>query len=192
MIVMKKILIVFFITLSNIVSINAQQTVGGVTLPKKIMIGGTVLDLNGAGVREKLWIDMYACGLYVLKKSNDENVIINNNEHTAIKIQIISSLITSKKMAAAVEEGFKKSTDGKTKSIRKRINQFKEVFAEEEIKQGDVYDIIYVPKKGTVIFKNGKLKPIIEGLDFKKALIGIWLGDQPADKELKKNLLNKK
>jgi hypothetical protein len=189
---MKKILITLFITITCIVFVNAQQTVGGVTMPRKVMIGKTVLNLNGAGVREKLWIDMYACGLYIIKKTNDENVIINNDEHTAIKIQIISSLITSKKMIAAVEDGFKKSTGGKTKPLRKRINQFKEVFSKEEIKQGDIYDIVYVPKKGTVIFKNGKLMPIIEGLDFKIALIGIWLGNEPADKELKKNLLNKK
>ena len=133
---------------------------------------------------------MYACGLYIIKKSNDENAIINNDEHTAIKIQIISSLITSKKMVAAVEEGFEKSTNGKTKDLRKRIDQFKEVFSKEEIKKGDIYDIIYVPKKGTVIFKNGKIMPIIEGLDFKTALFGIWLGKDPADKDLKEALLS--
>jgi len=186
---MKKIIVVFFVSLTSLVFVNAQQTVGGVTMPKKVMIGKTILSLNGAGVREKYWINMYACGLYLNKKMTDEKLIINAVEHAAIKIQIISSLITSKKMIEAVEEGFEKSTGGKTKPFRKRIDQFKEVFSKEEIKQGDIYDIIYVPDKGTVIFKNGKIMPIIEGLDFKKALLGIWLGSDPADKELKKGLL---
>jgi hypothetical protein len=32
---------------------------------------------------------------------------------------------------------------------------------------------------------------VIEGLDFKKALYGIWLGDKPVQKELKAMMLTK-
>ena len=98
---MKKIIVVLFVLLTSLVFVNAQQTVGGVTMPKKVMIGKTILSLNGAGVREKYWINMYACGLYLNKKMTDEKLIINADEHAAIKIQIISSLITSKKMIEA-------------------------------------------------------------------------------------------
>lgn len=160
-------------------------------MPKKVMIGKTILNLNGAGVREKFWMDMYACALYVKKNTSDAGQIINADEHASIKIQIISSLISSKKMVDAVEEGFKKSTNDKTKPIRKQIDMFEAVFSKEEIKEGDIYDIVYVPEKGVVIFKNGKIQPIIEGLDFKIALFGIWLGDKPADDDLKEALLGK-
>ena len=34
-----------------------------------------------------------------------------------------------------------------------------------------------------------KKKGVIEGYDFKKALFGIWLGDNPADEGLKEGLL---
>jgi len=186
---MKKLIILTIITLTFVGTNTAQKTVGGVTIPQKIMIGGTVLKLNGAGVREKFFMDMYACGLYVLTKTNKAEDVINSEKHTAIKIQIISGLITSKKMTDAVEDGFKNATNGKTKPIRKEIDDFKKVFSKEEIKKGDIYDIIYVPSKGTVIFKNGKIQPIIKGQEFKKALFGIWLSDKPADKDLKKDLL---
>ncbi|PCJ25972.1 MAG: chalcone isomerase [Flavobacteriales bacterium] len=188
---MKNLLILIIVTLTQIGIINAQKTVGGVPMPKKVMIGKTVLSLKGAGVREKLWMDMYACALYLKNNTNSASEIINRDEHTAIKIQIISSLITSKKMTSAIEDGFKNATDGKTKAIRKEINEFKKVFSKEEIQKKDIYDIIYVPNKGTVIFKNGKIQPIIKGLTFKKALFGIWLGDKPADKDLKKDLLGR-
>ncbi|HLU85349.1 MAG TPA: chalcone isomerase family protein, partial [Vicingaceae bacterium] len=59
----------------------------------------------------------------------------------------------------------------------------------DEIKKGDIYDIFYVPNKATLVVKNGKLMAKIEGLDFKKALFGIWLCDKPADKNLKDDLL---
>ncbi len=39
------------------------------------------------------------------------------------------------------------------------------------------------------MFINGISRAVIAGLDFKKALFGIWLCDQPADKNLKKKLL---
>lgn len=188
---MKKLILISTIILIQIGSISAQKTVGGVTLPKKVMIGKTVMALNGAGVREKFWIDMYACGLYLKKKSSSAKEIINANEHSSLKIQIISGLISSKKMTDAVEEGFKNSAKGNIKDLRKRIDQFKLVFSKEEIQKGDVYDIIYVPSRGVLILKNGKGHPLIEGLDFKKALFAIWIGDKPADKDLKISLLGK-
>jgi hypothetical protein len=186
---MKNLLIILILITSNIGISYAQMTVGGVTMPKRVMIGKTTLTLNGAGVREKIWIDLYACGLYLKKKNTDANSIIDADEHMSIKIQIISSLITSDKMIEAVDEGFKKSIPKQDESLKEKIKSFKNVFAKEEIKQGDIYDIVYVPEKGTVIFKNGKIQPIIEGLDFKKALFSIWFGSNPADKGLKTELL---
>ena len=188
---MKKLIVLLIITASQFGIANAQKTIGGVTIPKKIMIGKTVLELNGAGVREKFFMDMYACGIYVLQKTTNAQNIIEKDKHTAIKIHIISGLITSKKMTDAVEEGFKKSTGGKTKPIRKEIDALKKVFSKEEIQKEDIYDIIYVPSKGTVIFKNGKIQPIIKGLAFKQALFGIWLGNKPVDKDLRNDLLSK-
>ena len=39
------------------------------------------------------------------------------------------------------------------------------------------------------VYKDGKEVGMIEGLDFKKALFGIWLGAKPADKGLKNEML---
>jgi len=61
----------------------------------------------------------------------------------------------------------------------------------EEIKKGDVFDIVNVPGKGVVVSKNGKEKGVIDGADFKKALFGIWLSGKPADKNLKEAMLGK-
>ena len=44
---------------------------------------------------------------------------------------------------------------------------------------------------GVIVNKNGKLLTTIRGLEFKKALFGIWLGEKPADKNLKKGMLGK-
>ena len=189
---MKKLLFILTLILISIPSVYSQKTISGVTMPRKMMVGKTVLQLNGAGVREKMWIDLYVCGLYVKTKTTNAQNIIDSKEHCAIKIQIVSSLITSKKMSDAVEDCFKNSMGKPTKEMRTKIDNFKSIFADDEIKQGDIYDIVYIPSKGVVVFKNGKIQPIIEGYEFKKALFAIWLGDKPADDDLKDDLLGKK
>lgn len=87
----------------------------------------------------------------------------------------------------AVEEGFKKSTGGKQADYKNKIDKFKKAFS-EEIKKGDVFDIVYTGEKN-FIYKNNTLKAEAEGLDFKKAVFGIWLGKEPADSDLKDGML---
>jgi hypothetical protein len=49
--------------------------------------------------------------------------------------------------------------------------------------------IDYLPGSGTRITVNGAAKGTIAGEDFNRALLRIWLGDNPADSDLKKGLL---
>lgn len=185
---MKK-LILLLLIISSTQLTKAQLTISGVVLPKKVMVGETTLELNGGGVRSKYLMDMYVVGLYLKTKSKDGKKIIEENEYASIKIQIVSSLITSEKMIAAVKEGFDNSTHKNTTAIQKEIDEFIAAF-KDEIKKGDVFDIFYVPSKSTtMVIKNGKVKAKIEGFEFKKALLGIWLSDKPADKKLKEGLL---
>jgi hypothetical protein len=88
----------------------------------------------------------------------------------------------------AVNEGFKKSNYGNVSKdqILKFCNSFK-----EEFKLGDKIQLRYHPQNGLVIERNGDEIGMIRGLDFKKALFGIWLGSQPADSNLKSKLLGK-
>ena len=166
----------------------AQKKVGGVTLPASETYGEYTMKLNGAGVREKLWIDLYAGGLYLTNPSNNAKEVMNADEAMAVKLQIVSKLISSDKMIEAVEEGFENATDGNTSALDSRIKKFIGFF-KEEISKGDVFDITYQPGKGVVAYKNGKEKGTIEGMDFKKALFGIWLSNDPADDDLKEAML---
>ncbi|MCK5734042.1 MAG: chalcone isomerase family protein, partial [Candidatus Latescibacteria bacterium] len=61
----------------------------------------------------------------------------------------------------------------------------------DKINKNDVYDLIYIPGKGTEVHKNEKFYSLTEGLPFKQALFGIWLCENPAQKSLKKEMLGK-
>lgn len=169
---------------------GAQLQVSGVNVALVYKSSDQALILNGAGTRVKYFMDMYVGALYLKSKSQDATAIQNADESMCMQLQMVSSLITSEKMNTAVDEGFEKSAGGNLPALHSRINQFKAVFS-EKINKGDTYNLLYEKGKGTLVYKNGKLAASISGLDFKKALFGIWLCDKPADAGLKKALLGK-
>ncbi|MCU4188223.1 chalcone isomerase family protein [Flavobacterium sp. HXWNR29] len=187
---MKKQIITFLVLIATTLTVNAQKTVSGVKVDEKLSLEGQSLVLNGAGTREKMWIDLYVGSLYLPKKSSSAKDIMDSKDAGAIKLNIISGMITSDKMISAINEGFENSTGKKTAPLKAKIDKFKGFF-KEEIKKGDVFIIMNVPNEGVVVFKNGVKKGTIEGHDFKKALFGIWLCDKPADADLKSAMLGK-
>ena len=58
-----------------------------------------------------------------------------------------------------------------------------------DLKAGDVIYLDYIPSTGTQVTFNGEKKPVIEGADFYAALLDVWLGEEPADDDLKDALL---
>jgi hypothetical protein len=171
-------------------SIGYAKEVGGINMPDTLTAGSDTLVLNGAGIRTKFFIKAYVGGLYLKQKSGDANAIINADAPMAIRLHMISKLITSDKMKDATLEGFQNSTNGNTAPYQKQIDTFIAVF-KDSIKIGDVYDLIYTPGEGTKVYKNKELKSTAPGLDFKKVLFGIWLCNKPADKDLKNLMLGK-
>ena len=187
---MKKQIITFLVLIATTLTVNAQKTVSGVKVDEKMSLEGQSLVLNGAGTREKMWIDLYVGSLYLPKKSSSAKDIMDSKDAGAIKLNIISGMITSDKMISAINEGFENSTGKKTAPLKAKIDKFKSFF-KEEIKKGDSFVIMNVPNEGIVVYKNGAKKGVVEGHDFKKAMFGIWLCDKPADKGLKAKMLGK-
>lgn len=167
---------------------QAQVQVGDATLPNTMSIVGADLVLNGAGMREKIVFDLYAGGLYLQSKTTDAKKIISADETMAMKLHIVSGLVSSKKMTSAVDDGFQASMNGDVSSLADKIETFKGFFSDEIVK-GNIFDITYIKGRGSVVYKNGKEIGVIEGMDFKKALFGIWLGTNPADDDLKEAML---
>lgn len=185
---MKKFAITLFLLICIIPATGYSQTkIGDVTFPNTYMAGKTNLVLNGAGLREKFFLDLYVCALYVKQKCKNDEQVLNADEPMAFRITIVSGLITSDKMKEAVLDGFKKSTGGNMKPIQKEIDAFMSAFL-EPLKVGDSFDMVYYD--GSMrISKNGKHKVTIPGLTFKKAAVGIWISKDPVSEDLKEDLL---
>jgi hypothetical protein len=168
----------------------AAMEIGGVVLPDTLVAGSQDLVLNGAGLRTKFFVKVYAGGLYLRQKSADAVAIVAADEPMAIRMHFIHDGVSSQKLIEAWNEGFANATGGATAPLQAEIDQFNGFFA-EEAKTGDVYDIIYTPEQGVRVYAKGQLQGLIRGLPFKQAVFAIWLGERPADKGLKAGMLGK-
>ncbi|KRD07591.1 chalcone isomerase [Flavobacterium sp. Root901] len=189
---MKKILLVLTLLLTlqfSAVSAQTHLEVNGVTVPRKIEYQNKTLQLNGAGGRSKMWLEVYVQALYLSQLSQDPKFIIDSDTEMAIRIEITSSMVSSNKLTKAMNVGFEKSAGSNLEQLRPRIEQFK-TYLSDAITEKDVFVLAYNPLDQTInVFKNEVLKGKVQGFDFKKALFGIWLSDKPVDETLKKHLL---
>lgn len=160
-------------------------------IPSTMSVGGKNLVLNGAGTRTKFIISVYHAGLYLPTKSGDANKIMAANEPMALRMKVVSGFASAAKMKHALNQGFANATGGKTAPIKPQIDQLLNSAFKGKISKGDVFDMIYTPQGGTKVVKNGKGLTVIKGLPFKKALLGIWLSNRPAQGSLKNQLLGK-
>ncbi len=181
--------ILTFVLALTIFQSQAQITLNKVTLPAELSYEQTNLALNGGGIRTKLVFKLYTAGLYLESKSSNANEIISSDKPMAIRLVITSNKINSNNMSEAIEDGFTKSTGGENYRIQDKIDKLISTFSKDAIEVGDIFDLVYVPGKGVQAYKNGTLKSTSTTLDFKQALFGIWLSDNPVQSGLKKGLL---
>lgn len=171
----------------SVLSFGAK--VAGVEVAETIKVNEKELVLNGVGIRKKAILSLYVGSLYVEEKTTDKTSVINGEGEMSIRLDIVSGLISNDAMREAVEEGFEAATtDEELAKLQDRIDGFVEVFS-EEITKGDQFAFDYISGQGVVAYKNGELLTTVEGIDFKEALYGIWLGEKPADKKLKKAMM---
>ncbi|MDQ7005300.1 MAG: chalcone isomerase family protein [Ghiorsea sp.] len=83
--------------------------------------------------------------------------------------------------------GFERMSKDRRVLLQARINQFNRFF--QDMKKGDsvIYD--FLDNCTTVVTINAKIVGSIEGVDFQQALLAIWLGNNPADSDLKAMML---
>ena len=163
-----------------------------VVLPETLDAGGKSLRLNGWGVRKKFFLKLYVGALYLPRPTSDASAILAADTPIGVRLHILSRLVSAKRMEKAIREGFEKSTHGNVAPIRHEIDRFLSFF-HDNVDEDDIFDIIYTPKRGVLIVLNGRELGVIDTnrQSFRKALFGIWLGDEPVQDDLKAAMLGK-
>lgn len=168
--------------------------VAGVKLDDSVRVANQELKLNGAGVRFKVVFKVYAAGLYLAEKKTTVADVLAAPGAKRVALVMMRDL-TNEELGQSFMAGIKKnSTLQERTKIVTQMMQFGEMFATiPELKKGDVIGVDWIPGVGTVSTHNGrKISEPLPDVAFYNALLKIWLGDNPADAQLKLNLLGEK
>jgi Chalcone isomerase-like len=154
-------------------------------------VGGAALQLNGVGVRTRAIFKVYVAGLYVPAKSNAPATLLAQKGPRRMALVMLRN-VDADAFAGPLNEGLKNNhTEAQLAAFKPQIEAMNAALkAVDEAKKGDALNFEYLPDSGTRITVNGTQKgPSIPGEDFFAAMLRIWLGDKPADADLKKGLL---
>ena len=176
--------IVFFSTPTE-----ARQ-LGDVTLPDKVKIPGSDVELllNGMGYRTKFVFKIYVAALYTESSVTTRDSVRSLQGPKRIVMHMVYDEVEREKIIDGWNDGFEENnSDEQLKNLQARIDVFNSYF--NDLKKGDVLLYDFIPEKGTRVTINGEEKGIIDGADFYAALLDIWLGDEPADDDLKDAML---
>jgi len=170
-------------------SLQAKD-VAGVNISETISLSdqSTKLILNGAGIRTKFIFDIYVGSLYLGKKASSAKEIYTLHGEKRISMHFLYSEVSKEKLVNGWNNGFENNhTSEELVKLKDRITQFNNLFV--TVKKGDVINLDFIPTTGTGITINGKSMGLIEGDDFFVAVLKIWLGEDPADDDLKEAML---
>ena len=176
-----------FIVCALVVPAVWSGELADVQLPDQVTVGDATLDLNGIGLRKKMWVKVYVAGLYLPSKTADPGDAVSAKGAKKVVMHFLTNKATKKKMDAAWLEGFEANSPAEFGALKERVKTFAGFFG--DMKDGDVIEMTIVPGDGTAVLFNGEDKGIIEGEDFGTALLKVWLGDHPPTDDLKNGML---
>ena len=70
---------------------------------------GETLQLNGLGLREKFWVDVYVGSLYLTQPSDDVAQILSSPGPWRVQLDFVYKEVSQEKLLTAWREGFEKN-----------------------------------------------------------------------------------
>jgi len=154
-----------------------------------ISVNGYRLSTRGSGILEYLgFIDAYAGALYVEEGAPAEKAL--DDVAKRIEIEYFQRL-DGEDFGPVTTKAVARNVDGETfKRLQDRIDYHNSLYV--DVAPGDRYALTYTPGNGTVLTLNGNPLGVIEGADFASAIFAVWLGPEPLDASLRRQLLGAK
>jgi hypothetical protein len=170
---------------------NVQAAeVAGVKLADSIHLGSRDLVLNGAGLRTKFFFKVYVAALYLGEKTHVAEAALDQSGEKRVALYILRELSDEQMLKAFNEVMAANHTAAEMQVLEPQLKELTAIFhAVGEVKEGDVVALDYLPGSGTQINVNGIVRGNIAGAPFNRALFKIWLGDKPAQPDLKQKML---
>jgi hypothetical protein len=165
--------------------------VEGYVYDEQLAVAGAPLQLNGVGLRAVAWLKGYSAGLYLQKRTDSAEAVLQDGGPKRIRLRVLLD-VSPEEFVRGFDRGVaKNSTAEQMSALKARMERFDAMLrALGPIKKGDVFDLDFVPGQGMVFHRNLQVRGnAIPGTDFYAALLRIFLGQRPVDKELKEGML---
>jgi hypothetical protein len=148
-----------------------------------VELSGQRMGLAGLSAVERNYLSFYAVGLYVPKPNPDAQALARGTEPCRIALQWLAPSVSAEAARAYWLEEFTRSVGNAQalEHLNATVNRF--VTAAGPAVKGDVLIVDYDPELGLALTRNGAPVGRFPGVEFARALIGIWFGDKaPSDR----------
>jgi hypothetical protein len=161
--------------------------VAGVKIDDKTRVANTELSLTGAGVRKRVFFQVYAIGLYVQdRKANP----IAQPGPKRVQIHMLRD-VSADTFNEALAEGIRANhSEAQIQALEPRVQRLASIIADvKEARKGMSIALDWNGAATQVQIDGRPAGSPIEGEDFYGALLRIWLGEKPVQEDLKRALL---
>lgn len=165
-----------------------------VNFPDELLLGNQKLVLNGVGLRTKKKFAMnfkvYVAGLYLPAKNADAAATIASPGSKVLELVFLRA-VDRETLQEAWQEGFTKNCKAECESAKDHFKAFNDTMV--DVKENSRLKMTFDKDGVAVDIKGGKdnKKAQIVGDSFKKALLAIFIGEDPPTPDLKSGLMGK-
>jgi Chalcone isomerase-like len=186
---MLKIIVSTLVALAAGASFAAVE-VAGVKFEDTVSASGQELTLNGAGVRSRFMVKVYAAGLYVSQKTSSGKAIVDAKTARRIQMVMLRDL-GADQLADALKDGIdNNASQAELDAIKAEIDSLLNIMrAMKEAKKGQVIALDFAADGKTTVSVNGTARGNVASEPLQRALLKIWLGDKPIQNDLKSAML---
>jgi hypothetical protein len=164
----------------------------GVTLDDQIQVDGQELQLNGMALRTRVIFRVYVAGLYLPSKTRSAQAAIAAKGAKRIVLVMMRDA-NAEQFVLAIEAGLRDNhSEAQLASVKAQTDSLlATIRALGQARRGMRIMLDYFPSQGgTQLFVDGPPRGrLMPGEEFFRALLRIWLGENPPQEDLKHALL---
>lgn len=163
----------------------------GVRMEDRLRVGTTELQLNGMGLRTRVFFKVYVAGLYLAQKTQAADEALRMGGPKRVSIVMLRDVGADTFVSSLVEALRDNLGEAEAVRLKPQVDQLTAVMQGiGEAKKGMRIALDFAPGTGTSVVVNDapQGKPI-PGEDFYPALLRIWIGPKPVQEDMKRGFL---
>jgi hypothetical protein len=165
----------------------------GVRLEDKARVDGQEIQLNGMALRTRYhFVKVYVAGLYLPQKATTPQAAIDSPGAKRISLTMVRDA-NADQFVESIDHGLRaNNSEAQVAEIKPQVDAlYAKIRSVKEAQKGMRIVLDYSPSSSsTTLSVNGAaLGEPMKGEAFYRALLRIWLGDNPVQEDLKKALL---